>query len=429
MATLNMRNNTSLSATIYKVICFAALLSPVWTFGYYNTATQLIPEAKPYHFSFEDSQTIGHQRALPFIDSKEFWTINGRQYLKSRSLNAFDHGFTKDSDQDVTDAMNALIQQVAEDPAVDTLYFPAARYYVSGSVYCRSGVNIIGAGQGKTIFERIDSSDYLVKGRGDFMGAVVANLTLENHERVLLMKDAANINFFHVEFKGGIVRFEKSKNLVFEGNIFNQNIGKAGYASSQCENVRIVNNTVYSIVKGGLNLSSHRNSYVAYNYITSPSLIDSGYAGIRLPNSAQNNLVECNYIQNHGRGLFLLSHSTGNTLQFNLIDATSYQGIFVQSPNNVIRGNVVKDAGDEAIIVINGTVQNGLGLSVGDHNHIVDNIIYDSKEHDENRHIGLRIATFDNHIEGNILSKKYGRLFKNIDEDAQNRFIGNRAIE
>ena len=103
------------------------------------------------------------------------------------------------------------------------------------------------------------------------MGTVVANLTLDNQERVLLMKDAASINFFHVEFKGGIVRFEKSKNLIFEGNIFNQNIGKSGYASSQCENVRIVNNTVYSIVKGGLNLSGHRNSYVAYNYITEPN--------------------------------------------------------------------------------------------------------------------------------------------------------------
>ena len=366
---------------------------------------------------------------MPFIDSKESWTINGRDYPKSRSLNALDYGFTKDSDQDVTDAINALIQQVAQDPAVDTLYFPAARYYVAGSIYFQSGVNIIGAGQGKTIFERRDSRNYLIKGSGDFMGTVVANLTLDNQERVLLMKDAANINFFHVEFKGGIVRFEKSKNLIFEGNIFNQNIGKSGYASSQCENVRIVNNTVYSIVKGGLNLSGHRNSYVAYNYITSPSLIDSGYAGIRLPNSAKNNLVECNYVQNHGRGLFVLSHSTGNTLQFNLVDGTSYQGIFVQGPKNIIRGNVVKDAGDEAIIVINGSVQKGLGLSVGDHNHVVDNIIYDSKEHDDYRYVGIRVATFGNDIERNIMSKKYGRLFKNIDEDAQNRFIGNRVIE
>ena len=125
---------------------------------------------------------------------------------------------------------------------------------------------------------------------------------------------------------------------------------------------------------------------------------------------------------------FVLSHSTGNTLQFNLVDGTSYRGIFVQGPKNIIRGNVVKDAGDEAIIVINGSVQKGLGLSVGDHNHVVDNIIYDTKEHDDNRYVGIRVATFGNDIERNIMSKKYGRLFKNIDEDAQNRFIGNRVI-
>jgi len=157
-------------------------------------------------------------------------------------------------------------------------------------------------------------------------------------------------------------------------------------------------------------------------------LIDSGYAGIRLPNSANNNLVEYNYIQNHGRGLFVLSHSTGNTVQYNLVDGTTYQGVFVQSPRNTIKGNVVKDSGAEAIIVINGSVQAGK-LSRADDNHVVDNIVYDTKHHDEERNIGLKVQTSGNVIEGNIVSVKYGRKLKDIKENARNTDDGNVAIE
>lgn len=388
-----------------------------------------IPGAKPFHFTFEDSQTIGHQRALPFVDSEQSWTINGAQYPKSRSLNALEHGLSSDPNVDQTAGINQLIVQASKDPGVDTVYFPEAVYYVSGHLYFRPGVNLVGAGQGKTIFERRDDSEYLVRGGGDFKDAVVANLTLNNTQRILLMNNSTNLNFFHVEFKGGIVRFKDSKNLVFEGNVFNENIGKGGYASSGCKNVRIVNNTFNSIERGSINLSGHQDSYVAYNYITSPELIDSGYAGIRLPNSAKNNLVEYNYIQNHGRGLFVLSHSTGNTVQYNLVNGTTYQGVFIQGPENTIKGNVVKDSGDEAIIVINGSVQEGLGLSVADYNQVVDNIVYDTKQHDDNRNIGLKVATFGNVIERNAVSVKYGRTFKDIKGNAQNADVDNITIE
>jgi len=365
---------------------------------------------------------------LPFVDSEQSWTINGTQYPKSRSLNAFDHGLINDPDEDQTDQINQLILQVSGDPEVDTVYFPEGVYYVSGQISFRGGVNIVGAGQGLTVLERRDDSNYLVKGSGDFEDAVVANLTLDNTKRTLLMTNSGNLNFFHVEFKGGIVRFKDSKNLVFEGNVFNENLGKGGYASSSCKNVRIVNNTINSIENGGLNLSGHEDSYAAYNYITSPKLIDSGYAGIRLPNSAKNNLVEYNYIQNHGRGLFVLSHSTGNTVQYNLVNGTTYQGVFIQGPKNTIKGNVIKDSGDEAIIVINGSLDTER-LSVGDDNQVIDNMVYDTEPHVGSRNVGLKVQTFGNVIERNIVSVKYGRMFKDIKENARNTDVDNRTIE
>jgi len=386
-----------------------------------------IPGARSFHFTFKDSQTIGHQRALPFVDSERSWTINGRQYLKSRSLNAFEHGLSSDPNEDQTDRINQLIVQASKDPGVDTVYFPEAVYYVSGHVHFRPGVNIVGAGQGRTVFERRDRSEYLVRGGGDLKGTVVANLTLSNTQRTLLMSNSANLNFFHVEFRGGIVRFEGGENLVFDGNVFNDNIGKGGYASSNCKNVRIVNNTINSIERGGLNLSGHEDSYVAYNYITSPELIESGYAGIRLPNSAKNNLVEYNYVQNHGRGLFVLSHSTGNTVQYNLVNGTTYQGVLIQGPKNTIKGNVVKDSGDGAIYVTNGSL-NTERVSVADYNQVVDNIVYDTRQHDDRGNIGLIVETSGNVVESNIVSVKFGRTFKDIREDAGNIVAGNKAI-
>ena len=404
------------------------LLIAALLFVFNTVLANPIPQAKPFHFTFAESKTIGHKRALPFIDSDKSWTINGKEYLKSRSINAFESGLQNDPNLDQTKGVNQLIAKAFEDTKVDTVYFPKGVYYVAGQVRFKPGINIVGQGQGETVFERRDRSSYLVVGGGDLKDCVVANLTLSNSHRTLLMRNTTNLSFFHVEFKGGIVRFEGSKNLTFEGNIFNENIGKAGYASSNCTNVRIVNNTFNGIDKGGINFSGHVDSYAAYNYITSPKLIDSGYAGIRLPNDAKNNLIEYNYIQNHGRGLFVLSYSTGNTLQYNLVDGTTYQGVFIQSPKNIIKGNVIKDAGDEAVYVANGAKRRDVP-SPGKFNQIVDNIIYDTKKHDASRFNALVIASGNNLVKDNIVSVKFGRNFKHVTENARNKDIDNKQIK
>ena len=47
----------------------------------------------------------------------------------------------------------------------------------------------------------------------DFGDAVIANMTVSNSERALLITDSCNLSFQNVEFKGGMVRFEKVKML------------------------------------------------------------------------------------------------------------------------------------------------------------------------------------------------------------------------
>jgi parallel beta-helix repeat protein len=154
-------------------------------------------------------------------------------------------------------------------------------------------------------------------------------------------------------------------------------------------------------------------------------LIDSGYAGIRLPNSAKSNIVENNFIENHGRGLFILSSSEDNIVRNNTVKNTSYQGVFIQSSGNVLEGNTIIDAGDEAIYVVNADAKSSPTPSIADNNRILGNVIYDTRKHDADRFIGLKILSRNNIVKGNRVSMTYGRKFKDVKADAGNQDIDN----
>jgi parallel beta-helix repeat protein len=239
------------------------------------------------------------------------------------------------------------------------------------------------------------------------------------------MRDVRNLRFHNVEFQGGIVRFEESSGIVLHGNVFNQNLGKSGYASSNCEDITIVSNVFNGVENGSVNLSGHTNCYVAFNHITSPKPIDSGYAGIRLPNGATGNLIENNVIENHGRGLFILSSSEGNRLRNNTVRNTTYQGVLIQSSGNVLEGNTIVDAGDEAIHVVHAVAASSPTPSIANNNTILRNVIRDTRKHDSSRFIGLSVTTSGNTIQSNRVSKAHGRTFKSIKERAGNLDRGN----
>ena len=224
------------------------------------------------------------------------------EFNRSRSINARDYGLLSGSSMDQSSILAQVMKYASEDKEIDSVYVPEGVYEFTQSIWLKAAVSLIGAGPGKTVFIGKNRKSYLLRAkRVDFGDAVIANMTISNLERALIITNSRNLSFKSVEFKGGMVRFEKSENITFEGNIFNDNLGKGGYAGSGCKNIRIVQNTFNSIENGSINLSGHENSYIANNHITASKLIDSGYAGIRLPNGARNNVVENNFIQNHGR--------------------------------------------------------------------------------------------------------------------------------
>ena len=166
-------------------------------------------------------------------------------------------------------------------------------------------------------------------------------------------------------------------------------------------------------------MSGHTNSYAGYNYITAKKLIDSGYAGIRLPNSAKKNIVEFNYIENHGRGLFVLSSSDDNILRNNVVNKTKHQGALIEAPRTVLENNIFVDAGDTAIVLSN---QDASKKCLKTENcRIVNNIIYDTKK--GTGELGLDIRSKNNIIEGNKVLTKFGRKLKHVAPD--NKDSGN----
>lgn len=354
------------------------------------------------------------------------WTIKGRQFSRSCSVNANEFGLTAGSNSDQSPALAKAIQHASENREVDTVYIPEGVYFFANPIRLRSGVNLIGDAAGKTVLERKDNSDYLLKGKHmDCRKAVVANLTLRNPDRTLLMVDVSNLQFSDVEFAGGIVRFEKSSGIVLDGNVFNGNRGKSAYAGSACENIRIVNNEFNSVEHGSINLSGHRKCYVASNYITSSKPIDSGYAGIRLPNGAKNNTVENNFIENHGRGIFILSSSENNIVKNNVVRHTTREGVFIQSSNNLLEGNTIIDADCEAIYVVDSIGKSSPTPSIAAGNRILRNVIHDTRKHEASCFVGLRIASRNNIVKGNKVSMEHGRKFMAIKNDAGNQDLGN----
>jgi len=371
----------------------------------------------------------------PSVSNEMQGPIEARAPDLSRSLNAVDFGLTAGVRSDQSAALSKAIQRASENADIDTVQVPEGVYCFGRAIRLRPGVNLIGAGAGKTVLEGKNAGDYLLKG-ADMNGrkAMVADLTLRYRRRTVQLREVSNLQFSRVEFSGGIVRFERCSDIILDGNIFTDNLGKAAYAGSECESIRIVNNTFVSVEQGSINLSGHRNCVVASNHITSASLIDSGYAGIRLPNGARNNLVERNLIENHGRGIFILSSSEKNTVRGNVVENTTLQGVLIQSSDNLLEGNTIIDAGNEAIYVVDAGAATSPTPSLARRNRILNNVVWDTRKHDADadRFVGLRISSRDNIVRGNKVALAQGRRFKAIKANAGNQDAANvyrRAAE
>lgn len=357
-------------------------------------------------------EKVGSQLTEPALSPRVLPVLPGKVDL-GKSMNAGEAGLVPDSAEDQSSKLASLMAAVAADPDQDTVYVPEGRYYIAKAIGLRPGVNLIGDGMDRTVFYRDDAENYLVRpgAHGDFKKALIANLSFRNTQRTLLMSNVQHLRFNNVEFEGGIVRFEKASHVSLEGCFFNRNRGKGGYASSSCSNMRLVHNRFLSIENGSINLSGHKKSYVAYNHITADKLIDSGYAGIRLPNTASNNLIEHNYIENHGRGLFVLTYSSHNILRHNTVKSTKYQGVLVQSPHNRIEHNMIIDAGLAAIRVSDAHYDGEHPSSIANGNRVLHNLVADTRDADSDAQVGLVANSSKTTVVGNIVERRFGRSF------------------
>src|SRR5690606_16394048 len=116
-----------------------------------------------------------------------------------------------------------------------TLLIPEGTYFADiFPVY--AGVNVKGAGMEATVFDRRDGSNYLVRyGRGGDARTEISHLTFKNPDRVLLLHGRSHITFHNVAFLDGQVRFEQSAYITIDRSYFENNAGKAAYASDHVD--------------------------------------------------------------------------------------------------------------------------------------------------------------------------------------------------
>lgn len=297
------------------------------------------------------------------------------------------------------------------------LYMPEGYYHVR-VLRLSPGIDVRGDGIGKTLLHGPGTPTPLVQSGGEKLDAEVTNLTFTKPEgddwRLVRLRGVNHVAFRHVQFRGGVVEFRDSSDIVIDHCVFTGKAGERGaYASSGVDNATITNNIVKNPMGGGFNLSGHTNSVASGNLVISDTRIDTGYGGIRLPNGAMNNVVENNTIIGAGRGIFVLSGSEHNIVRDNRIAKTYQQGMLIEAPNNTIKRNIISDTWGTGIRVTD------TGWNVPHNERITaenillrDNVIVDTDVldwDDVHRERGLHIQGVDNRVRSNTVISEYQR--------------------
>ena len=321
------------------------------------------------------------------------------------------------------------------------LHIPEGHYNVS-LLRLSPGIDVRGDGISKTVLQGPGTPTPLVRGGGEELDAEITNLTFTKPEgddwRLVRLRGVSHVAFRHVQFRGGVVEFRDSSDIVIDHCVFTGKAGERGaYASSGVDNATITNNIVKNPMGGGFNLSGHTNSVAAGNLFISDTRIDTGYGGIRLPNGAMNNVVANNTIIGAGRGIFVLSGSEHNIVRDNRIAKTYQQGMLIETPNNTIKRNIISDTWGTAIRVTD------TGWNVPHNERITaenillrDNVIVDTDVLDwDDVHSGrgLHIQGVENRVLSNTVISEYQRplLYETRSENMyeNNTFSDHKVFE
>jgi len=207
-----------------------------------------------------------------------------------------------------------------------------------------------------------------------------------------------NITFNNPGFESAI-RIECS-NITFDGNGFALN-----NANSKCiyviyaTNVTIKNTTIKNAGSIGIYFYQCYNCTVAQNFLTNCSL--NGYAGaIQFSDSKYFNVTQNTITELRGRyyGSVAIAsggeyHNISNNQIYNV-----YHGISISSHDSIVQGNIIKNASNDAIMVLaaqdtlfldNNVSDSGVGLDLGfesQSNTISGNIVNNS------RYYGIKLS-------------------------------------
>lgn len=369
------------------------------------------------YLEWKDSSSAGHW----FRKADDDFTINARWY-----------GARGDGNQDEQVPLDRAGRYLSSRDMRGALYIPEGYYHVR-VLRLSPGIDVHGDGMGRTVLEGPDTPTPLVQSGGEKLDAEITNLTFKKPEgddwRLVRLQGVSRVAFRHVQFRGGVVEFRDSSDIVIDHCVFTGKAGERGaYASSRVDNATITNNIVKNPMGGGLNLSGHQNSVASRNLVISDARLDTGYGGIRLPNGAMDNVVENNTIIGAGRGIFVLSGSEHNIVRDNRIARTHQQGMLIEAPNNTIKRNVISDTWGTGIRVTD------TGWNIPHNERITaenilleDNVIVDTDVldwDDVHRERGLHIQGVENRVLSNTVISEYRRPLL-YDARAENTYEGN----
>ncbi len=135
------------------------------------------------------------------------------------------------------------------------------------------------------------------------------------------------------------------------------------------KNNQIDTSEVISAGLDGIGVGAAQNTLIRYNFIS-----DNARVGVDISNFSDNNVVESNVISRNGlvdneQGGIAIFNGQRNTIANNALN-NNFNGIEVESPNNLVRGNLVNGSVEYGIFTTSGgnllTLNTVLGSKIGD---------------------------------------------------------------
>ncbi len=348
------------------------------------------------------------------------------------TVNAADFGARPGVQASQTNALHSAMRYFYDRGVEGTVYIPAGTYYVAEELRFYKGVNIVGAGMGRTIIKKMESAGSYIVGNPVLpsnsieLNVTVSDLTFDGDRTnraakglsqiggMLIDKKITDLTLDRIEIRdttnGAILR--RMQNSAIKNSKFDRTSGHSiatgdeNYPVGEFTNVSITNNEITNSTGGsGINLSRATYTTVSNNRIINSRQQQDSYGGIRIPNGGAYNTVTNNVIEKYPRGIFILSGAHHNTITGNTVIDSNIHGILIQADNNTVSQNSIQQ-NDRTL-----NPESVVRIAPGSYNKLVNNEIITYSGY---RNPGIRLtgASLSNEVLNNRI-KTDGTLVSN----------------